>query len=327
MNSLLNPVAEFGNLVSAREHCRKVLVDLASNDSKIICLDSDMGGLDSLFGSVLGEQYLDVGIAEANMISIAAGLAKVGLLPVAHTMAGFAIGRACEQIRLDVALHNLPVVIVASHGGFSSGHYGPTHFCNEDIALLRCFPNMTIVVPCDAYEAELALCSALNNHGPVYIRLGRKPSPILHDTKTQFVLGKARTIRAGEDIGVIACGPNALASAIESADQLSSIASVRVINMPTIKPLDSETILKAARELPHLVTVEEHMVSGGLGGAVCELVAQHKLCHVTCIGVTDTVPSKVGDEFALLKKYGISSAGVSNTILRLLDINSGVSVT
>ncbi|WP_170565819.1 transketolase family protein [Ruegeria atlantica] len=309
-----------GQLVSAREHCRQTLLRLAQENRDILCLDSDIGGLDSCFGDVLPEQYFDVGIAEANMMSIAAGLAKGGCRPVAHTMAGFASTRACEQVKLDIAYHDLPVVIIGSHGGLSAGHYGMTHFCVEDLAILRSFPNLTVVVPCDAYEAEKALVAATQHDGPIYIRLGRNPTPILHRQPNPFEFGRAQILRDGADITIIGCGPHAIAAALEAAELSLSQASVRVINMHTIKPLDTAAIVAAARETKALITVEEHTIQGGLGGAICEVVAQKQPCPVTCVGVPEHVPSRVGDEKTLLEQCGISAPRLRDAILRHLAL-------
>ncbi|MEF2074666.1 transketolase family protein [Consotaella aegiceratis] len=302
--------ADDGALISARDTCRAALIRRAHDDSRLLCLDSDMGGLKAGFGAVLPGQYLDIGIAEANMLSIAAGLARGGCRPVTHTMATFAAGRACEQMKLDIALHDLPVVIVATHGGFSAGHYGPSHFCLEDFAILRSLPNMTVIAPCDAYEAELALCAALSLQHPVYIRLGRKPTRILQRAQYEFRIGQSQLMRRGQDLTVIAAGPYAVAGALQAADCLKDEIALRVINMPTIKPIDRRAVIEAARETRGIITVEEHSTAGGLGSAVAEVVTTFSPCAVFRIGVANTIPSHVGDEESLLAECGISSAGI-----------------
>lgn len=309
-------------LGSAREHCRSVLLALAQSDSRIVCLDSDMGGLDALFHQALGDRYIDVGIAEANLMSIAAGLAKGGLRPVAHTMATFAATRACEQIKLDIAHHNLPVVIVASHAGLSAGHYGPTHFSIEDLAILRSFPNMTVVVPCDAREAGRALKAALNHDGPVYIRLGRQATPLISSEADPFSIGKANWVRTGRDVIIFATGPIALGAALAAADLTASTVSVGVINMSTLKPLDVDTIRQAAQTARALVTVEEHTILGGLGGAVCEVVCEFSPKHVIRVGLPDRLPDRVDEEHGLLAQFGISPQGVRDAVLRAFQVTS-----
>lgn len=318
MKYVVDSEREVGKLVSARDTCREALIRFAQEDATIMCLDSDMGGLESRFGANMPSQYLDVGIAEANMISIAAGLARGGCKPVAHTMATFAATRACEQMKLDVAHHDLPVIVVATHGGFSAGHYGQSHFCLEDIAILRSFPNMTVIVPSDAHEAELALQAALDFGHPVYIRLGRKPTKILHGAGHTFQIGKAQALRAGDDVTIIAAGPYAVACALEAADALVGEYFVRVINSPTVKPFDSAVAIAAARETAGIVTIEEHMAAGGLGSIVAETVTSISPCPVHRIGVLDVLPKHVGDEESLLAQSEISTTTVVAAIRRML---------
>lgn len=318
LEGTIRPETAHGTYVSARDTCRIALERYARENPKIICLDADLGGLESGFGSALPKQYLDIGIAEANMISIAAGLARGGCRPVAHTMATFAVTRACEQMKLDIAHHDLPVVIVASHAGFSAGHFGPSHFCLEDFAILRSFPNMTVIAPCDAYEAELALQAGLSFDHPVYIRLGRKPTRILYRSQPVFEIGKSQALKTGEDVTVIAAGPYAVASALEAADSLNGEISVRVINMSTIKPIDRQAVIAAATQTHGIVTVEEHMIAGGLGSAVAEIVTSFAPCPVHRIGVVDVLPSQVGDEESLLLQSGISSVEVTKAIHQML---------
>lgn len=318
VDDIICPEREYGTRVSARETCRLALIEHARADRRLLCLDTDMGGLESGFGAALPDQYLDVGIAEASMFSIAAGLARGGCKPVAHTMATFAASRACEQIKLDIAHHDLPVTIIATHGGFAAGHYGPSHFSLEDFAILRSFPNMTIVAPCDAYEAELALRAALTLDHPVYIRLGRKPTPILHRSQYEFRIGRANLLRPGGDVTVIAAGPYAVAGALQAADTLAGEMALRVVNMATIKPIESAVVIAAARETAGIVTVEEHMSTGGLGGAVAEVVTTFAPCPVHRIGVTGSIPSRVGDEESLLTACGVSPAGIIDAARQML---------
>lgn len=297
--------------LSAREAFRSKLLELAQNNPRIFCLDSDMGGLEG-FEKALPNQYADVGIAEANLVSMAAGLAKVGWLPILHTMANFAASRANEQIKLDIARTNLPVKIVVSHGGVSGGHLGPTHHALDDIAALRAFPNMTIIVPCDAAEAEAALAAALALPSPAYIRLGRKATALHHENgEVAFEIGKARIFEEGDDLAIFATGPSALAVARAAAGVLRQRGiGASVVNCHTIKPFDAETLLRLARSCGRIITIEEHSVSGGLGSSVAEILAQHCPCPLRMIGANDYFFGLCGDEAYLLDQLGINVEAV-----------------
>jgi transketolase len=293
--------------VSTREAYRRTLVELAEADPRVVCIDTDMGGLDDLFEESLPAQYLNVGIAEANLMSVAAGMAATGFLPYANTMSGFATARACEQVKIDVAHNNLPVRIVATHGGLSAGHYGPTHHSLEDLAIVRTLPNMTVVVPADAAETEYALRATAALPGPLFLRLGRNPAPPVYSEPYEFRLGEAVRLREGTDLTIIATGPHPVTMALEAWKTLAAQGvSARVLNMHTIKPIDRDAVVRAARETGALVTVEDHVLSGGLGSVVCELVAEECPRPVRRVGAADRFHDSVAGERELLAEAGVS---------------------
>ncbi|MFE1265141.1 transketolase family protein [Streptomyces albogriseolus] len=291
---------------SSRDICRRALLGLAREDPRIMCVDADVGGLESLFAD-LPEQYVNVGIAEANLIGMAAGMAAAGLVPFAHTLSGFAATRACEQIKVDVAGNNLPVRVIVSHGGLSAGHYGPTHHAVDDLGIMRLMPQLTVLVPADAFEAEQALITSAGHPGPVVIRLGRGETPLVHRRPYDFRIGRAVTLADGDDVTLVATGPYPVLMALRAAETLAAEGiGARVLNMHTIKPLDEEAVLRAVAETRGIVTVEDHLVVGGLGGAVCETVAARGGCPVRRIGVPDRFSDRVGGELDLLEHAGVT---------------------
>ncbi|WP_322923411.1 transketolase family protein [Paenibacillus campi] len=304
---------------SAREVCRQRLLELASDNADIYCLDSDMGGLETSFGAILPDQYVQVGIAEANMMTLAAALAAQGKLPFVHTMATFAATRACEQIKIDIAYNNLPVKIVASHAGISAGYLGPTHHALEDIAIMRALPNMTVIVPADCYEASLVMEEAVHMAGPVYIRLGREQENDVYEHEYHWKAGTSVTLKEGHDVTIIAAGaiPVEIALQAEQLLQLRGI-STRVINMHTIKPLDQVAIVKAARETQLLITVEEHNTIGGLGSAVTEVTAEAHPIQVIRMGFKDIFCEVVGNHRELYEKYNFTVENVISQVIHHL---------
>ncbi|MEU7551556.1 transketolase C-terminal domain-containing protein [Streptomyces sp. NPDC044571] len=294
-----------------RDICRRTLVELARRDPRIMCVDSDVGGLETLFAD-LPEQYVNVGIAEANLIGMAAGMAASGLMPFAHTLSGFAAARACEQVKVDVAGNNLPVRIVATHGGLSAGHYGPTHHAADDLGILRLMPNLTVLVPADTVEAEQALLASVDHPGPVFIRLGRSATPLVYREPYEYRIGRAVTLADGDDVTLIATGPHPVGMALRAAEALAAEGiRARVLNMHTIKPLDEEAVLRAAAETGGIVTVEDHLVVGGLGSAVCEVVAARGDVPVRRIGVPDRFTDRVGGELDLLEHAGVTPENIA----------------
>jgi transketolase len=308
---------------ATRDIYRRTLIELARADARIFCVDSDVGGLEDTFGIELPDQYVNVGIAEANMIGICAGLAAAGLMPFANTMSSFATARACEQMKIDVAAGNLPVRIVATHAGLSAGHYGHTHHATEDLAILRSLPNMTVIVPADAVETASAIRAAVHVRGPVFVRLGRAPTPLVYHAPYDFGIGRSVQLAGGDDVTLIAVGPVPVTVGVSAAAALADRGiGARLLNMHTIKPLDVAAIVRAARETAGIVTIEDHVVTGGLGGAVCEVVCDAHPCAVHRVGVPPDFVDSVGNELELLAGCGVTADRVRARAIELLDASA-----
>jgi transketolase len=296
-----------GDKIATREGYGKTLVELGA-DHDFVVLDADLAEATKTcyFAKAYPNRFFDCGIAEGNMVGIAAGLAAAGKTVVASSFAMFAAGRAFEQIRNSVAYPHLNVKICATHAGITVGEDGATHQCLEDLALMRAIPGMTVVNPADAMEAAAALKAAIETDGPFYIRFGRYAVPVIHDADYRFELGKGETMIDGSDVTIIATGMMVMA-AIEAATALHFRGiSTRVINMCTIKPLDRAIIKKAAAETGAIVVAEEHNVIGGLGSAVAECVGETCPCPVLRLGVQDTF-GRSGKVPPLLEIYGLNS--------------------
>jgi transketolase len=292
---------------TTREAYRRTLLELARVDDRVFCVDSDVGGLEDTFAAELPGQYVNVGIAEATLVGMSAGLASMGRIPFANTMSAFATGRAAEQIKLDVVGNRLPVRIVGTHGGLSAGHYGPSHQALEDLAMLRALSGLTVIVPADAAETEYAVRAAAYHPGPVFLRLGRNATPLVHAGPYDFTIGKAVPLAPGDDVTIIAAGPMPVVLALQAHEKLAGEGiAARVLDMHTITPVDSGAILAAAGETAGIVTVEDHVVTGGLGGAVCEVVCAHRPVPVHRIGAERSYVDDVGDERELLAHAGIT---------------------
>ncbi|SDH31449.1 transketolase [Lentzea fradiae] len=298
---------------SGREVYRDLLVELMASDERLVCVDSDTGlftGVD--FGETAG-RYVNVGIAEQNMMGIAAGLARSGRVPVVNTMATFAATRALESVKVDIALTRLPVRIAATHGGLAAGHLGPTHHSLEDLAVMRVLPNMTVVVPADAGQTRELFTAALDVDGPVYVRLGRGPTPDLPGDAPQVRLGEAQVLRRvpGAAAVLVACGPHPVLAALEAAAELESRGvGVTVLNMHTVKPLDVGALVSAARNARVVVTAEEHWGAGGLGSAVAEVLAEHAPVRVLRVTAADEFFPVAGSQRWLLARAGVDSARI-----------------
>ncbi|WP_459750282.1 transketolase family protein [Streptomyces sennicomposti] len=292
---------------SDRAAYRATLLELAQADPRIWCLDSDMGGLEKQFEAVLPEQYVDLGIAEANLMSVGAALASTGILPFVNTMAAFASARALEQVKIDIAYHRLPVRIVATHSGLSAGQLGPTHHAQQDLAAMRALPHMTVMTPADAAETVRMVRAAAYLPGPVYIRLGRGPTDPVYDGDAGFTVGEAVELRAGSDVTIVAAGSYPVLFALAAADRLAAQGvGATVLNMHTIKPLDVAAVVRAAERTAGIVTVEDHSLIGGLGGAVAEAVAEHRPTRVLRVGVGDAFASRPGGHREQLTAGGVS---------------------
>lgn len=292
------------------------LCEMAKTNNDIVVLDADLAAATktSIFQKEFPERFRDCGIAEGNMLGVAAGLAAAGKIPVAASFAMFSTGRAYEQIRNSVAYPHLNVKIAGSHAGISTGEDGATHQCLEDIALMRTLPGMTVLNPADHYEMMEATKAALKLDGPVYIRLGRLAIDSFNDPETyKFELGKGITLHEGNDIAVIASGlvVNEARKAVESLEKEG--INARLINIHTIKPIDREIIIKAASECGQIITVEEHNVIGGLADAVCEVTSAECPVKVTRIGVYDRFGYS-GPAWDLLEKFGLTETNIKKVI-------------
>ena len=300
-----------GEKIATREAYGKMLCELGESGDFVV-LDADLAEATKTcyFAKAFPDRFYDCGIAEGNMIGIAAGLAASGRTAIASSFAMFAAGRAFEQIRNSVGYPHLNVKVCATHAGITVGEDGATHQCLEDIALMRTIPGMTVINPADATEAAAAVKVAIETSGPFYIRFGRYAVPVLFDSdEYTFELGKGVLLREGSDVTVVATGMM-VAAALEAADTLAAEGvSVRVINIHTIKPLDTEILAAAARETGAMVTAEEHNVIGGLGSAVTEALAEACPCPVLRVGVNDQF-GRSGKVPPLLEMYGLTAGAV-----------------
>lgn len=297
---------------ATREGYGDGLVELGKEFENLVVLDADLAEATKtcVFKKEFPDRHIDCGIAESNMMGVAAGLAATGKVPFASSFAMFSAGRAFEQVRNSIGYPHLNVKIGATHAGISVGEDGATHQCNEDIALMRTIPGMVILNPSDYIEAKAAVRAAYEYEGPCYLRFGRLAVPIINDNADyQFEIGKGITLRDGKDVTIIATGLT-VTSALEAAELLAKDGiDARVINIHTIKPLDEELILKAAKETGRLITVEEHSVIGGLGSAVCDLVCENYPIPVKKIGINDRY-GESGPAVELVKKYGLDGEGI-----------------
>ena len=291
--------------IATRESYGNALVELGAEHDNLIVLDADLAAATKtgVFKKAYPDRHIDCGIAECNMMGIAAGLSTTGIVPFASTFAMFAAGRAFEQVRNSIGYPHLNVKIGATHAGISVGEDGATHQCNEDIALMRTIPGMVILNPADDVEAKACVKAAYEYNGPVYLRFGRLAVPVINDRPDyKFELGKGVVLREGKDVTIVATGL-CVSSALEAAEKLAADGiDAKIINIHTIKPLDEELIVAAAKETGKVVTVEEHSVIGGLGSAVCDALAEKCPVPVKKIGVQD-VFGESGPAVALLAKY------------------------
>ena len=306
--------------IATRESYGNALVELGKEHDNLVVLDADLAAATKtgVFKKAFPERHIDCGIAESNMMGIAAGLAATDMVPFASTFAMFAAGRAFEQIRNSIGYPHLNVKIGATHAGISVGEDGATHQCNEDIALMRTIPGMTIINPADDVEAKAAVKAAYEMDGPVYLRFGRLAVPVINDRPDyKFEVGKGVVLREGKDITIIATGL-CVDSALEAAKMLEQDGiDAQVINIHTIKPIDKDLIVEAATKTGKIVTVEEHSIIGGLGGAVAEVLVENAPVPMKRIGVND-VYGESGPAVKLLEKYGLDGKGVYNSVKEFL---------
>ena len=298
--------------IATRESYGNALIELGKEHENLVVLDADLAAATKtgMFKKVFPERHIDCGIAECDMIGIAAGIATTGMVPFASTFAMFAAGRAFEQIRNSVGYPHLNVKIGATHAGISVGEDGATHQCNEDIALMRTIPGMTIINPSDDVEAKAAVRAAYELDGPVYLRFGRLAVPVINDNDDyKFEIGKGIVLREGKDVTLIASGLE-VAETLEAAKKLAEDGiDAKVINIHTIKPLDEELVIASAKETGRVVTVEEHSVIGGLGSAVCDVLSEKCPTKTLKIVVMDTF-GESGPAVELIKKYGLDADSI-----------------
>ena len=307
--------------MATREAYGKALAEFGAKYPDLVVLDADLANATKTnsFQKVFPDRHIDCGIAECNMMGIAAGLATVGKIPFASTFAMFASGRAYEQVRNSIGYPHLNVKIGATHAGISVGEDGATHQCNEDLALMRTIPGMVVICPSDDVEAKAAVRAAYEFEGPVYLRFGRLAVPVINDRPDyKFEIGKGVVLREGKDVTIIATGLP-VSNCLEAAEKLAADGiEAKVINMHTIKPLDEELVLAAAKETGKVVTVEEHSVIGGLGSAVCDVLAEKAPARVLKIGIND-VFGESGPAVELIKKYGLDADSIYEKIKKFAE--------
>lgn len=304
---------------ATREAYRDSLLPLLGRHPELMCLDSDTGLFGADHVATAGDQYLNLGIAEQNLMGVAAGMAACGRVPFVNTMAAFAASRALEAVKIDIAYNRLPVRIMATHGGLAAGHLGPTHHALEDLAVMRVLPGMTVVVPADAAATESFVEQSLTLAGPLYLRLGRKPTPPI-PAAAPPVIGRAQTLRTGADVVLVSCGPYPVLACVAAAEFLSQQGiEATVLNMHTVRPLDAETLIAAARSAALVVTIEEHWRDGGLGGAVAETLAEAAPIRVLRLGVPDKFVDEVGNQEHLVAHYDLTAERVVRVVRTALD--------
>lgn len=306
-------------MIATRDAYGKTLLEMGRENPKVVALDADLSGSTktALFAKEFPERFFNAGIAEANMVGMAAGLAAGGMIPFASTFAVFAAGRAFEQIRQSLAYPKLNVKVVATHGGITVGEDGGSHQSVEDLAIMRSLPNMTVLCPADGPETAAAIRAAADYQGPVYVRLGRSKVPVVFEQGCDFAIGRGATLRQGTDLTFVTTGLMT-AQALEAARILQEEqVSARVVHLGSVKPLDVDLVLRAARETGAVVTAEEHSVIGGLGSAVCEVLAEGHPVPVERVGLRD-VFGQSGTPEELLVHYGLTPAHLVEAAERVL---------
>ena len=303
--------------IATRESYGKALTELGKVNPDVIVFDADLAGATKtgIFKKEFPDRHFDCGIAESNMVGVAAGMSTTGKIPFVSSFAMFLAGRAYEQIRNSVGYPHLNVKLGATHAGISVGEDGATHQCNEDIALMRAIPGMTVIVPCDDIEARQAVFAAAEIKGPVYLRFGRLAVPVINDESYKFEVGKAVELKKGDDVTIIATGLM-VSRALDAAKMLEENKGIhaRVINMHTIKPIDKDAIIAASKGTKFIVTAEEHSVIGGLYSAVTEVTSSQAPCKVIPVAVMDTF-GKSGPAMELLEEYGLTAENIYNKVL------------
>lgn len=311
-------ITESKDKMATRDGFGRELVELgAEKDFVVMCADLAESTRTIWFKEKYPERFIECGIAESNMMSIAAGIASTGMPVVTSTYAMFAAGRAYEQVRNSIAYPHFHVIIAATHAGLSVGEDGATHQCVEDIALMRAVPGMTLISPCDGVEAKKAIRAAFDIDGPVYIRLGRSATPIITSTDDTFTVGKGKVLAEGSDITIIATGILVNEALIAKEMLAEKGVSAEIINIHTIKPLDTELVIRSASKTGRVVTIEEHSVIGGLGSAIAECLAKNRPTPVTMIGVEDIFGIS-GNANKLLDYFKLTAPHIAEKVLNVL---------
>ncbi|MDR7483100.1 MAG: transketolase C-terminal domain-containing protein [Armatimonadota bacterium] len=312
-------VSQTAGQKATRDAYGEALVAVGRRDPRVVALTGDLRDSTRLeaFAAAFPDRFIECGIAEQNMVGVAAGLATCGKVPFVSSFAVFVPGRAYDQIRVLVAQPNLNVKLVSTHGGLTVGEDGMTAQAIEELAMMRALANMTVIVPADATETQQVIAALADHRGPAYVRLGRAAVPVLFDETYTFAIGRAARLRDGTDVTLIACGIM-VAEALAAAETLAAEGiGARVLNMATLKPLDETAVLEAARETGAIVTAEEHTIYGGLGGAVAEVTSAHEPVPVERVGIRD-VFGESGSPRALMEKYGLTAAEIAGAARRAL---------
>ncbi|HEY0166442.1 MAG TPA: transketolase C-terminal domain-containing protein [Jatrophihabitans sp.] len=302
--------------LSAVDGCRLAQLEAAGTDDRVISLEGDLGDFGGIeFAERYPDRYHDFGIAEANLVGAAAGFAAAGKIPFVNTFGSFALMRACEQVRLDVAYHRSNVKIAGTFTGIAAGFSGPTHHCGEDIAIARVMPNMVVLAPADAVAAYHLTLSAVRWQGPVYLRLGVDPTAQVYDENASFVIGGSTVLREGEDVTIVAAGLTSVATAVSAADSLMGQGiRARVVDLYSIKPVDRAVLIDSARRTGLIVTVEEHSTIGGLGSTVAEVLAAEAPVPVRMLGLPDEYAHEICSYQAHLRRCGLDIDSVVTAV-------------
>jgi len=307
--------------LSTRTACRKAQLAIARSDEKVFSIEGDLGQYTIPFHLEFPDRFLQIGIAEADMVGTASGLALRGKIPFVNSFAAFLAFRACEQVRLDVAYHKTNVKLVGSYAGISGGQAAPTHHAYEDLAVLRAMPNMVLLNPADSVETWKATWAAYKHNGPVFLRVGRADTPQVYFGDYDFEIGKAVRLREGADVALIASGSQMVWEALQASAQLALEGiGAQVLNLHTVKPLDRAAIIAAAAETGAVVTVEDHSVLGGVGGAVAEVVLTEQPAPVVRVGLPDCFCETVGTHEEMLPMYQMDARAIVAAAHRALDL-------
>ncbi len=306
-------------LAATRDGYGDGLVVLGKRNSRVVVLSADLteSTRSQEFKEQFPQRFFELGVAEQNMMGVAAGLAIEGFIPFVSSYAAFSPGRSWDQLRVSVCYSNSNVKIAGAHTGLSVGPDGATHQALEDIAITRVLPNLVVLAPADAVETKKATIAAAKHVGPVYLRFARAKTPVFTTSKTPFTIGKALTLRRGSDVSIVSCGPLTY-EALVAAEQLQHVGiAAEVIHSPSIKPLDVSTIARSAKKTGAVVTVEEHQIAGGLGGVVAEALAQRQPTPIEFVGMRDSF-GESGDPDRLLKKYKLNAAGIMAAVKKVI---------